>query len=392
VSMKALASLHIAALCLSPTSLRADALDNWHVRTPPFTGNLAAVTYGSGVFVAVGGSYYPVQRDFILSSPDGVTWTDRSPGATNHLTAVAHGNGTFVALGRFSPGMLLPDCATIVSSTDGIEWVTRDLFPSNTLKAVTYGNGVFVAVGTGGVILTSSNGMNWSYQKAPGLYLDLMGVAFGNGFFVAVGRSPALISFDGYNWTNRGAFQAKDAVAYGNGLFVTTARFDGGPPATLLFVSSDAGDWNHSMSLSGYFSGPGLTYGNGTFVALGDSPGVIAWLDATTPIGRATIGNFPLRGVGYGRGTFVAVGDGGTILQSAPLPTARLTPGSSVAQGFALTISGEDGLRYRLQASADLPATNWTDLLAFTNTGIATNFLDTSVTNFNRRFFRIVSP
>jgi hypothetical protein len=382
-----------ALLCIASVSLRAEALDNWHVRTSPSTGNLAAVTYGSGLFVAVGGSDYPVERDFILTSPDGVTWTDHSSGTTNRLVAVAHGNKTFVALGRFSRGILVPDCATIVTSTNGVEWVMQGLYPSNTLTAVTYANGVFVAVGNDGMILTSSNGLSWSYQRVPGLYLDFIGVIFGNGFFAAVTRGTSLTSSDGYNWTKRGDSQANYAIAYGNGLFVTTYRFDGAPPATEFSVSSDAEHWTFQSFLSGYFLGPGLIYGNGIFVALGDSPGVIAWLDANAqPIGRRTLGNFYLRGVSYGRGTFVAVGDGGAIVQSDPLPTARLRPGSLDARGLALSIGGEDGLRYRLQASAELPSTNWTDLLTFTNTQPERNFVDTAATNFTRRFYRVVSP
>ena len=39
--------------------------------------------------------------------------------------------------------------------------------------------------------------------------------------------------------------------------------------------------------------------------------------------------------------------------------------------------------------AAELPATNRTDLLTFTNTAPATNFVDTDATNFNRRFYGV---
>lgn len=43
-------------------------------------------------------------------------------------------------------------------------------------------------------------------------------------------------------------------------------------------------------------------------------------------------------------------------------------------------------------ARPELPAEDWTGLLAFTNTAPTTNFVDTGATNFNRRFHRVVSP
>ena len=59
----------------------------------------------------------------------------------------------------------------------------------------------------------------------------------------------------------------------------------------------------------------GVTYGNGTFVAVGGVvidtlPDGFTW---TSRISRTDNG---LRGVAYGNGTFVAVGSGGAILQS----------------------------------------------------------------------------
>jgi hypothetical protein len=38
------------------------------------------------------------------------------------------------------------------------------------------------------------------------------------------------------------------------------------------------------------------------------------------------------------------------------------------------------------------PATNRTDLLTFTDAAPAMNFVDLDETNFNRRFYRVVSP
>jgi hypothetical protein len=54
-----------ALLCISPTSLPADALDNWHVRNAlPAENLLTGVAYGNGIYVAVG-------TGGILTSSDG---------------------------------------------------------------------------------------------------------------------------------------------------------------------------------------------------------------------------------------------------------------------------------------------------------------------------------
>jgi len=64
----------------------------------------------------------------------------------------------------------------------------------------------------------------------------------------------------------------------------------------------------------------GVTYGNNTFVAVGEtiqtSPDGVTW----TP--RPSGAFDALKGVAYGNNTFVAVGDNGIILQSDPLSPA----------------------------------------------------------------------
>jgi hypothetical protein len=51
---------------------------------------------------------------------------------------------------------------------------------------VTYGNGTFVAVGTGGTILTSPDGVNWT-ERTSGTRNQLNGVTYGNGTFARTG-------------------------------------------------------------------------------------------------------------------------------------------------------------------------------------------------------------
>jgi hypothetical protein len=112
----------------------------WTRRTLP-AGNWRDITYGNGVFVAVGdgGS---------ATSPDGITWTPRILPANAVWLGVTYGNGVFVAVSSFDGGF--------ATSPDGITW-TRRSPPSELWWSVTYGNGVFVAVGRGSIAAVSSN-------------------------------------------------------------------------------------------------------------------------------------------------------------------------------------------------------------------------------------------
>jgi hypothetical protein len=67
----------------------------------------------------------------------GTTWTLRNLGSSS--SAVTYGNGLFVAVG---------EDGTILTSPDGVNWTAADLGDAQTqLWDVTYGNGLFVAVG-----------------------------------------------------------------------------------------------------------------------------------------------------------------------------------------------------------------------------------------------------
>jgi hypothetical protein len=182
--------------------------------------DLSGVTYGNGLFVAVGGS------GTILTSPDGAIWTARNSGTSNFLYGVTYGNGLFVAVGITTVGT--GDEGFILTSPDGVTWTQRTPPTSDWLIGVTYANGTFVAVGgVGGAyssstILTSSDGVNWTQQTSPVSNL-LAGVTYGNGLFVAVGGSGTILtSPDGMTWTQQTspASEILYDVAYGNGTFV----------------------------------------------------------------------------------------------------------------------------------------------------------------------------
>jgi hypothetical protein len=271
---------------------------NWTTQTLGTGYGLNGVTYGNGNFLAVG------DYGIILTSPDGVNWTRQTSGTSNHLHGVAYGNGLFVAVGGWG---------TILTSTDGVNWTPQTSGTGNWLYGVTYGDGLFVAVGIDGTILTSPDGVNWTRQTS-GTGNWLRGVTYGDGLFVAVGDGGAILtSPDGVNWTRQtsGTTSRLSSVAYGNGLFVAVGS---GP----ILTSPDGVRWTVRTSGTGR-SLNGVAYGNGLFVAVGDygailtSPDGVSWTfggpRGEHPALRRGLRQRPLRGGGAG-GTILTSPDG----------------------------------------------------------------------------------
>ncbi len=259
----------------------ADSLDNWHVRdNPAQSGTLNAITYGNGLFVAVG------DNGTILTSTDGIIWAAGNSGTRVSLRGITYGNGTFIAVG--SPG-------TIITSPDGVNWTIRQFGTYYGFDGVIYGNGTFLALRNPGTTYSSSNGINWSLNNIEGDsglingYSDFMffGLTFGKSNFVIVG-----------GWQD---------VHVGLPISIE-----------IILTSSDGVNWTQTYSGT-YHELHGTTYGNGNFIAVGHSGRIVTSPDSMNWTVRQSGTTELLNAVAYGNGTFVAVGTGGTILQSDPL-------------------------------------------------------------------------
>ena len=291
----------------------------------------------------------------IVTSPDGTNWTPRFSGTRYALRDVAYGHGLYVAVGAVG---------TILTSPDGVSW---NLLPSPTvlnLNALTFGNDKFLIVGdhfvstmhgtneTNAVILSSTNGLDWSSATIAGVDPDpknLRGVTAGPGLFVITGNDGTiLISTNGQDWSGRPSYL---------GPYKTNLR--------------------------------GGAFGNGTWVVVGNFGITLSSEIAVSWIWRSPGTYQNLHSVVYALGTFFAVGDGGAILQSRPLIGLNGRE-RNAGDGFELTMVGESMHPYRLQASSNL--TTWVDLLIYTNREPATVFLDSAATNPPHRFYRVTTP
>lgn len=276
-SLKCLVCSSILILIITafsfPRAGYADPLDNWVAVTSPTNHWFYGLSYGNGMFVAVG--------DFgtVLTSTDGVAWITRTSGVTNHLYGVGFGNSIFVAVGTLGK---------ILTSPDGATWTVRSngqAHPvSHNLYGAAYGSGTFVVVGGHGTIRTSNdNGVTWIDPFWP--Y-----------------SSPT------ENWLYD--------LIYGNSTFVNVGAF-----GTIL-TSTDAAFWYPESSGTALHLSD-VAYGNFTFVAVGEngtvltSPNGISWdILWDEPEEGEKVTTAWLRGIAYDNGYFVAVGDQGTIITS----------------------------------------------------------------------------
>jgi hypothetical protein len=107
------------------------------------------ITYGAGVYVAVGAA------GAMSYSEDGTTWVDLPAVGTEDLYRIAYANGVFVAVGA---------SGTLIRSTDGVTWESAANAPAGTtdLHAVGYGFGHWIAGGGwGNDLIESVDTVNW---------------------------------------------------------------------------------------------------------------------------------------------------------------------------------------------------------------------------------------
>ena len=135
---------------------------------------ISDITFGNGVFVAIGGSR-------IFASDDAAAWIEATVPTGSSLRAVGFHLGQFVAVGE--AGMIL-------TSPDGLEWTSRSSGSTASLSAVAGGAGYVAVAGNSGTVLTSQDGVSWVPRL--GSLLDLRGLAYGADTFVAFGRYGAI--------------------------------------------------------------------------------------------------------------------------------------------------------------------------------------------------------
>jgi len=214
-----------------------------------------------------------------------------------------------------SPTLAETANGTVMTSTNnGGTWSNPvPVVANKELNGIAYGNNTFVAVGQDGTILTSADGTTWAIQTS-GTMNSLYGITFANvngGLFVAVGDAGTILTStdNGKTWNgqNSGAPAQLTGVTYGNGTYVAVG-------ASAILTSLDGTTWSTQLyGPTRYFYS--VTYGNNEFVIASDSGGILTSSNGTVWVARNSGTANNLYGITYGVDTFVAVGVN-TILTS----------------------------------------------------------------------------
>ena len=412
---------------------------------------LNAVTYGNGLYVAVG--------DFgsIVVSTDTTNWTAVTPDRRGCMVAMAC-NSTLCSASAetvwYSWGF--PDFSTIVSTngldwtvsgygpifysdnfpgfasitslagsssnfvgvcsagavttSDGVNWITNAI-ANSALNGVNYANGQYFAVGNSGGIYSSANGLDWSdcsINSSGALYAT----AFGNGIYLTAGTVVAS-SQNGVTWTlastNPPAVVSK--LVFGDGLFVG-ASYSG-----KILCSSNGITWQTRFTEPSGEAFSGLAFSGGTFLAISGRSGTtfessdgLHWQPTGSTLPESALqydgpdGGYEsplslceyyqaalpgcLSTVAAYKGTFLIGGPEGMMLQSGQLPPTVISSQSASNQ-FSFSYYAQPDLSYRIQGSTNL--IQWTTTYSATGSGQPGTYSEPLAAG-GGKYFRLVSP
>ena len=336
--------------CTASTYGGINPLLSYKIVSYPIASQWSSVSYGNGTFVAVakpGGS---------MSSPDGIYWS-QGDSLNDTWSATTFGSNKFIAVSNYG------STSNVMYSLDGNVWsnVTTGT-TSNSWTSLSYGNGRFTVVSSNATSMYSLNGIDWMTGGSPGVSSNCL--TYGAGYFACPSSnsevSAVSISTDGQTWqtiplTYTGA--AYPGITYGDSGIVavsSTGLLLGFVPTFWVSPTQVA---NSSKLNSKNWSG--LTYGNGSFVAVGQG-----LIQTTQDYGNTwsafTVSN-TLASVTYSSdlGTFVSLPgffddgvytstDGSTWTLSQTLPSVPSAQ-TSVAYGdgkFVALLNGDSNVFY----------------------------------------------
>lgn len=242
------------------------------------------LTYGNGMFVAVGHGPSSSNVGEIFTSPDGINWTKRTvPNTAGVLTCVIWTGTRFLAGGYNNA--VTDSAGVILTSTNGITW-TQVASTGGAIWSLAYDGVVHLAGGLAGtssrgLLMRSTDGSAWTTVSGfPGGHIEDMTYVASLDLFVAVGYTTSgltsegglFTSPDGATWTRRAtpAVGALQCVTWSGTKFVVGGRRStGSAGAGAVLTSGDGLNWTSQTFSSGAMMA--VLWSNGQFVGVGNT-------------------------------------------------------------------------------------------------------------------------
>ena len=186
-------------------------------------------------------------------------WQARTPTpAAVSLYSTIYSNGTYTAVG---------EAGVVVTSTNALDWYALDTPTGNTLWSICQGPGSLVAVGDYPTILRSTNGSTWQLIPPPAQAGPARAVIFAQGEYIATAAKGVITSPDGAAWTylpinpngNISGLAFGQSPAFPNGLYVA------GTSEGIILTSTNRSVWEHHQLPYSALIGS-VAFGNDTFV------------------------------------------------------------------------------------------------------------------------------
>lgn len=225
-----------------------------HVNALPVAAAWTGLTYGAGLFVAVGKT--AINVSVCATSPDGVIWTSRTVTGGLGLYGVCYADGQFVAVGS----------AVAFTSPNGILWTARAFALLGI--SVTWKDGLYVACGLGTTFATSPDGILWSTVNTGAGAVLFYSITANDDIFVATSLNLIIYSTDGSAWFQVPVTGSVNDVVW-NG-----AAFFGVSDLAKVFISVDGIIWTEQALVNTSWSS--VTHNGAYIVGVSDTHSVVS--------------------------------------------------------------------------------------------------------------------
>jgi len=216
------------------------------------------------------------------------------------MDGLEYPNATYLG-NSFNPELELP-----------IDTVLKDngFYPKDiNLTGIIFDGYKYVAVGDSSensVVLTSGDGVNWTFKKLSSQVLGVTDLAYSGSFYVVSTtniNTPMLVSYDAINWVSVGAFTPFDVDSFGSaGFDSTSVQSPNSSLQSMLYVnetfigagsdilsSNNAVEWTVAFNFDSRLSNVlrAVAYANNGFagyIAVGNGESVISGADSPSPV------------------------------------------------------------------------------------------------------------